>query len=81
MPNNLAYIDVIAHFLNAKKELRTCTVVLAIQNIHRNHSGKNHAKVIIPVIDKYALKEKLGYFITDNASFNNICVVKIIDLI
>ena len=65
-PNNSAYIDVIAHFLDAKKELRT--VVLAVRNIHGDHSGKNQAKAIIPVIDKYALKEKLGYFITDNAS-------------
>ena len=60
-PNNSAYIDVIAHFLNAKKELRT--VVLAARNIHGDHSRKNQAKAIFPVIDEYALKEKFGYFI------------------
>ena len=78
-PNNSAYIDVIAHFLDAKKELRT--VVLAVRNICEDYSGKNQAKAIIPVIDEYALKEKLGYFITDNASSNDICVAEIIDLI
>ncbi len=74
-PNNLVYFDVIAHFLDTKKFLRT--VVLAVRNIHGDHSGKNQPK---PVIEKYALKEKLGYFITDNASCNDICVTKIIDL-
>ncbi len=78
-PNNSAYIDVIAHFLDAKKELRT--VVLAVRNIHGDHSGKNQAKAIIPVIDEYGLKEKLGYFMTDNASSKDTCVAEIIDLI
>ena len=78
-PNNSAYIDVIAHFLDAKKELRT--VVLAVRNIHGDHSGKNQAKAIIPVIDEYGLKEKLGYFMTDNASSNDTCVAEVIDLI
>lgn len=38
-------------------------------------------KAIIPMIDKYGLKEKLGYFMTDNTSSNNTCIAKIIDLI
>ena len=78
-PNNSAYLDVIAHFLDAKKELRA--VVLAVRNIHGDHSGKNQAKAILPVIDEYALKEKLGYFMTDSASSNDTCVAEIIDLI
>ncbi len=41
-PNNSAYIDVIAHFLDAKKELRT--VALAVRNIHGDHSGKTKPK-------------------------------------
>ena len=77
--NNSVYINVIAYFLGAKKALSI--VVLMIQNIYRNHSGKNQEKRIIPIIDKYALKEKLGYFITNNASCNNKCAATIIDLI
>lgn len=55
MPNNLVYIDVIAYFLNTKKKLYT--IVFMIWNIHRDYSGKNQAKVIISIIDKYALKK------------------------
>ncbi len=32
-------------------------------------------------MDEYGLKEKLGYFMTDNASSNDTCVAEIIDLI
>ncbi len=78
-PINSAYIDVIAHCLDAKKEVRT--VMLVVCNIYGDHSGKNQAKAIIPVIDGYGLKEKLGYFMTDNASSNDTYVAEIIDLI
>ena len=56
-------------------------MVLAVRNIHGDHSGKNQDKTIIPVIDEYGLKEKLGYFMTDNASLNDTCVAEMIDLI
>lgn len=77
--NNLAYIEVIAHFTDAKKEL--CTVVITVHDIHGIQSGKIYPKVIIPMIDKYPLKKKLSYFITDNAFFNDTFVIKIIDRI
>lgn len=78
-PNNSASINVIAHFLDIKKKL--CPIVLTVRNIHKNYSRKNQAKTIILVIDKYTLKKKLGYFITNNAFFNNTYVIKINDLI
>ena len=79
MLNNSLYIDIIAYFLDAKKELHI--IVFSVWNIHGNHGGKNQAKAIIPVINKYALKEKLGYFITNKAFSNNICIATITDLI
>ena len=44
-PNNSAYIDVIVHYLNVIKEV--CTVIIAVWNIYRDHSGINQAKAII----------------------------------
>ena len=78
-PNNTAYIDIVGHFLDQNKQLRT--VLLAVRNMHGDHSGKNQAKAILPVLDEYLLKAKLGYFITDNASSNDTCITEIIDLI
>ena len=78
-PNNIAYIDIVCHFLDQNKQLRT--VLLAVRNMHGDHSGKNLAKAILPVLDEYLLKAKLGYFITDNASSNDTCIAEIIGLI
>lgn len=57
------------------------TVLLAVHNMHGDHSGKNQAKAILPVLDDYLLKAKLRYFITNNASSNDTCITEIIDLI
>lgn len=78
-PNNTAYIDIVCHFFDQNKQLRT--VLLAVRNMHGDHNGKNQAKAILPVLDNYLLKAKLGYFITDNASSNDICITEIINLI
>lgn len=55
--------------------------MLAIRNIYKDQSGKNQAKAIILVINKYSLKEKLGYFMINNTFSNDIFVTKIINLI
>ena len=78
-PNNTAYIDIIYHFFDHNKQVRT--VLLAVRNMHGNHSEKNQAKAILPILDEYLLKAKLGYFITDNATSNDTCITEIIDLI
>lgn len=55
--------------------------MLAVRNMHNDHSGKNQAKTILSILDKYLPKAKLRYFSTDNAFTNNTCITKIIDLI
>ena len=49
--------------------------------MYGDHSGKNQGKAILPVIDEYLLKSKLGYFFSDNASTNDTCIAELIDLI
>ena len=75
--SNSAYVDVICHFVDVNKQLRT--MLLAVRHIQGDHSGKNQAKSILPVLEEYSLKEKLGYFITDNASSNDTCVTEIVE--
>lgn len=75
--SNFAYVDIICHFVDINKQLRI--LLLAVRYIQGDHSGKNQAKSIVPVLEEYSLKEKLGYFITDNASSNNTCVMEIIE--
>lgn len=75
--NNTAYVDVICHFIDIKNQLRT--LLLAVRHIRGDHGGKNQARSILPILEEYSLKEKLGYFITDNASSNDTCVTEIIE--
>lgn len=72
--SNTAYFDVICHFIDVNKQLRT--ELLAVRHIQAEHSRKNQARSILPVLEEYSLKEKLGYFITDNASSNDTCVTE-----
>ena len=65
--------------MNVKEKLYT--IVFGVWNIYGDHSRKNQVKATILVIDKYALKKKLSYFITNNFFSNDIFVAKIIDLI
>ncbi len=56
--SNSAYDDVICHFIDVNKQLKT--LLLAVRHIQGDHSGKNQAKSILPVLREYSLKEKLG---------------------
>ena len=77
--NKTAYVDVICHFIDVNNPLRT--LLLAVIHIRGDHGGKNQARSIIPVLEEYSWKEKLGYFITDNASSNDTCVTEIIEIL
>lgn len=74
---NSTYVDIICHFINVNKQLRT--LLLAVRHMQGDHSGKNQAKSILPILDEYSLKEKLGYFITDNVSSNDTCITEIVE--
>lgn len=52
-----------------------------MSNMHNNHSEKTQAKAILLVFNKYLLKTKLRYFITNNVFLNNSYIIKIINLI
>lgn len=57
--NNTAYVDVICHFIDANKQLRT--LLLAVRHIQRDHNGKNQAKSIFPVLEKYFFKREVRF--------------------
>lgn len=41
--------------------------------------GEIKPGLIFPGLEEYSLKEKLGYFITDNANSNDTCVTEIVE--
>jgi hypothetical protein len=75
-PNSMAMIAVIAHFVSHTGEAKTC--LLGLKRIQGSHSGENMAQSIITVIEEYELKDRLGYFVLDNATSNDTCVREIL---
>jgi hypothetical protein len=47
-------------------------MVLALQEVTREHTRKNLAPYVIKVIREYGFKKNLGYFVIDNANNNDI---------
>jgi hypothetical protein len=71
-PNSLALLAIIAHFVTTagKVELK----LIALRPIYGQHSGENQAAVIIDVVKEFAIQDKLGFFVSDNAKNNDTCV-------
>ena len=47
------------------------SALLAIREVHEEHSGENIVNVVYPVMKEYDIHSKFGYFVGDNATNNN----------
>ena len=68
--NNKPILGVVAHYISESRALEH--VVLAMKEIEGSYIGENLALVVIEVIKDWAIGEKLGYLVIDNASNNDI---------
>lgn len=72
-PNKLAMLGVVAHYL--APDLTAKSPLIALRKLLGNHSGENQGKILLEVAEEFDLsKEKLGYFISDNDSRNDLAV-------
>jgi hypothetical protein len=62
-------VGVIFYFLN--QDLKVRSLLADIRRVKGSHSDENIAKAIIPILKKMISIERLGFFISDNASPNN----------
>ena len=67
--NKLAFLGVVAHFVDENGSLRT--LLLALREIIGAHSGENMASLILAVLEEYNIRNSLGYFVMDNAENND----------
>ena len=70
--NQMAMMAIVAHYTNQSFQVQTR--LLALRRLYGTHSGENQAKLIIDVLKEYEITDKIGYFITDNASNNDTCI-------
>jgi hypothetical protein len=69
-------MGVIAHYTD--NTFKNRIVMIALKRLHEAHSGENIGSLLIEIINDFDLKERLGYFITDNVSSNDTCVYHIL---
>jgi hypothetical protein len=58
------------HFLN--KNLKVQSLLIKIKRVKNAYTEKNITKAVIPIIKEIINSNRLGFFIGDNASENNI---------
>lgn len=71
-PNSLGMVAVIAHFLD--KDLKNRSLLIGMRRVRGSHSGENTAEAIIPVLVEMGVVSKLGFFIADNATVNDVTI-------
>ncbi len=69
LSNSLAFLNVVSHFIDENKALRT--LLLALKELQEGHSGENIIVIIINVLSIYVICNRLEYFVIDNATNNN----------
>ncbi|KAK2669173.1 hypothetical protein RAB80_014699 [Fusarium oxysporum f. sp. vasinfectum] len=60
------------HFLDDAGKFRT--FLLGLPRIEGRHGGENVADRVSEILHEYGIKERTGYFVTDNASSNDTCL-------
>jgi len=68
-PNYKAMIAIVAHW--TAEDYNVKSALLAIREVHGEHSGENIADVVYPVMKEYDFDSRFSYFVGDNASNNN----------
>lgn len=70
--NHLALLGIIGHF--ADEYGKRYAITLGMKEVSGSHSGKNQAEVILRLLDDYEIRNRLGYFMMDNATSNDTLV-------
>jgi hypothetical protein len=71
-PNSKRLIGVIFHYLD--KDLKVRNLLAGIRQVKGAHSSENIAEAILPILKQMISKERLGFFIGDNAGTNNTAI-------
>jgi hypothetical protein len=71
-PNVIPLIAVVIHYTD--QGFKNRTKLIALKCLEKNHSGENMASLLIQILREFDIQERLGYFMTDNASSNDLCI-------
>ncbi len=75
-PNLLAIVGVVAHYINERYEVET--LFLDLRRLRGRYNDENIAEAVVSVVNLYKIADKIGCFVLDNATLNDICVEEIL---
>jgi hypothetical protein len=75
-PNCHGMIAIVGHYIDRKGHRQT--TLLAIRKVVGEHSGENVAALVCKVVKEYRIRKKVGFFILDNASVNDVAVDRVV---
>lgn len=70
--NSLAFMAVVIHYIDKSYKVRTR--LIAMRRVYGGHSGENQAKLLVEILREFELTDRLGYFVSDNATSNDSCI-------
>jgi hypothetical protein len=68
----MSLLGVVGYFVDQNDKI--LSIFLGLRRLQGSYSGEYISEAAIPVFEDYHLKEKLNYFILNNADNNNKCV-------
>ena len=69
LDNSLGLLGIVAHFTSENCQLQCLT--LSLKELEGAHSGDNQAALILQSLNDFEIRNRLGYFMMDNASSND----------
>jgi hypothetical protein len=79
-PNSLALLGVVGHFVEDSTHLLR-KQLLGIYRVKGSHSGENIAPTLARCIQDFGVDGRFGYFQSDNADSNNVCLLHTLALL
>ena len=71
-PNCYAIMAIIAHYIDSNG-IRQAKLI-ALRSLDGEHTGENMAALLLKVFQEYKIGGRIGFFMLDNASTNDVCV-------
>jgi hypothetical protein len=71
-PNTYAIMAIVAHYIdsNGKRQAK----LFALRSLDGEYTGENMATLLLKVFMEYKIGRRISFFITDNASSNDVCI-------
>ena len=71
-PNCYAIMAIVAHYIDSNGDRQA--KLIALRSLDGEHTGENMAALLLKVFREYKIGGRIGFFVLDNASLNDVCV-------